>query len=218
MSSGQALYVFIGALIGLLFLPLVELVKHGIQQYLAKKKILLKCADIKIVLAGQLDMLASTMESRRAFISQGEHSVESYSVPSFVFPELTADYENAYSVLSPGQRKAFLVLVALKKGLESLSKSWSSDQDEERKMKYEQFSDEFDINKANEVIGRLRELEKTLYKKYLSIETAMFSTAVWMHYILDEFTQNTFAEKRPAYDVALDFLVKSAAPQSNAGQ
>ena len=215
MSSGQALYVFIGALIGLLFLPLVELVKHRVQQYLAKKKLLLKCVDIKAVLVGQLDMLASTLKSRRVFISQGEHSVEFYSVPSFVFPEIMADYENAYSVLSPGQRKAFLVLVALKKGLESLSKSWSSDQSEEFKTKHEQFSDEYDINKASEVLGRLRELEKTFYKKYLSIETSMFSTAVWTHYVLEEFTQDNFAEKRPAYDVALDFFVKSAVPQSN---
>ncbi|MGZ0703285.1 hypothetical protein [Pseudomonas piscis] len=217
MSSGQASYIFIGALIGLLFLPLVEFVKHSLQQYLTKKKLLLKCVDIKAVLAGQLDMLDSTLKNRRIFISQGEHSVESYSVPSFVFPELIADYENAYSFLSPGQRKALLVLVALKKGLESLSKSWLSEQAEELKIKYEKFSDEYDINKAAEVRGRLRELEKTFYKKYLSIETAMLSTAVWMHYVLEEFTQDTFAEKRPTYDVALDFFVKTAAPQSNFG-
>lgn len=218
MSSGQALYVFIGALIGLLFLPLVEFVKHRFQQYLAKKKLLLKCADIKTVLVGQLDMLDSTMKSRHIFISKGEHSVEFYSVPSFVFPELIADYENAYSVLSPGQRKALLVLLALKKGLESLSKRWSSDQREESKIKNEQFSGEYDLNEAAEVQGGLRVLEKTFYKKYLSIENSMFSTAVWMHYVLDEFTQDTFVEKRPAYDVALDFFVKSAVPQSNVAE
>lgn len=215
MSSGQALYVFIGALIGLLFLPLVEFVKHSFQQYLAKKKLLLKCTDIKTVLAGQLDMLDSTMKSQHIFISKGKHSVEFYSVPSFVFPELIADYENAYSVLSPGQRKALLVLLALKKGLESLSKRWSSDQREESKIKNEQFSGEYDLNEAAEVQGGLRVLEKTLYKKHLSIENSMFSTAVWMHYVLDEFTQDTFVETRPAYDVALDFFVKSAVPQSN---
>ncbi|NWA23423.1 hypothetical protein HX866_00815 [Pseudomonas gingeri] len=218
MSNGQALYVLIGALIGLLFLPLVEFVKHRTQQYLTKKKLLLKCADIKISLVWQLNMLDSTMKNRRLFISQGEHSVESYSVPSFVFPELIADYENAYSVLSPGQRKAFLVLVALQKGVESCSKSWSSDQGEESKIKNEQFSAECNINKEAEVLGRLRELEKIFYKKYLSTETKMFSTAIWMHYVFEEFTQDTFVEKRPAYDAALTFFVKSAAQQSNVEQ
>ncbi|MBN4180734.1 hypothetical protein [Pseudomonas savastanoi] len=217
MSGGQALYVFIGALIGLLFLPLVEFVKHRLQQYLAKKKLLLKCADIQTVLVGQLDMLASTMESRRVFILRGDHSVEFYSVPSFVFPEFIADYENAYSVLSQGQRRAILVLVALKKGVESLSKKWSSDQGEEVRVKGEQFGAEFDIGEAAEVIDRLRALEKNFYKKYLSTETAMFRTAVLMHYVIEELTQDNFSEKRPAYDIALDFFIKSAAPQSNIG-
>ena len=218
MSNWQALYLFLGALIGLLFLPLVEFVKHRLQQYLAKKKLLLKCADIKNVLVGQLEMLATTVENRRFFILRGEHSVETYSVPSFVFPELITDYESAYSVLSPGQRKAILVLVALKKGVESLSKNWSSYQSEEVRIKGEQFGTEYDIDETEEVLSRLRHLEKTFYKKYISTEIAMFRTAVWMHYVIEEFTHDTFLEKRPAYSVALDFFIKSAASQGSAGR
>lgn len=67
MSNGQALYVFIGALISLLFLPLVEFVKHRVQQYLAKKELLLKYAEVKAVLVGQLDVLASPVKNNQYF-------------------------------------------------------------------------------------------------------------------------------------------------------
>ncbi|AZE09124.1 hypothetical protein C4K10_0822 [Pseudomonas chlororaphis subsp. aureofaciens] len=92
MSSGQALYALISALISLLFPPLVEFVKHRLQQYLAKKKLLLKSLDIKTVLVGQLDMLASTLKSRSIF------TLEEFTQD--IFAEKRQGYDVALDFLS----------------------------------------------------------------------------------------------------------------------
>lgn len=175
LTMDETYKILIAGAVGFILSPLNDGIKNLIYTWRSKRKLIQKLKISHGIMKNSIPGLNGTAQKREAFIKEfrGPENGEAFTTPTFRFPDIEKEIEDAYSLLSNNQKHLLVILVGAQQHIAKLMDKIEKQEEDLREFLHQKYQ----INQEDYSSTTVKNETNNFYRRILSCEKAIVFTA-----------------------------------------